>query len=99
MTGRRTITILELRDQAGRRLVRARLPEGVAGIAELHELIAAQLGEDTDQAQVLIGIDTDRGRWVECAGRGRLSGVCEHPAAGGPLPAAPPRLGREKRRR
>ena len=32
-------------DADGRRLARARLPEGVAGIARFHELIAAHLPE------------------------------------------------------
>ncbi|MFF5993108.1 IS110 family RNA-guided transposase, partial [Prauserella flavalba] len=44
----------------------ARLPEGVAGIARLHAMIAEHLGPDTDpdQARVVIGIETDRGPWV-----------------------------------
>jgi transposase len=55
---------VELMDAAGRRLAKARLPEGVAGIARLHAMIAEQLGEDTDEAEVLIGIETERGPWV-----------------------------------
>jgi transposase len=55
---------VELMDAAGRRLAKARLPEGVAGIARLHAMIAEQLGEDTDEADVLIGIETERGPWV-----------------------------------
>ncbi|MBO0879620.1 MAG: IS110 family transposase [Mycobacterium sp.] len=55
---------VELIDQNGRRLAKARLPEGVAGIARLHAMIAEQLGEDTDEADVLIGIETERGPWV-----------------------------------
>ena len=51
-------------DQAGRRLARARLPEGVAGIARLHAMIGEQLGEDADEAEVLVGTETDRGPWV-----------------------------------
>ena len=34
---------VEVQDATGRRLGRARLPEGVAGIARLHELIGAHL--------------------------------------------------------
>ena len=34
---------VELMDAAGRVLARARLPEGVAGMARLHELIGLQL--------------------------------------------------------
>jgi transposase len=55
---------IELMDAAGRRLAKARLPEGVAGIARLHAMIAEQLGEDTDEAEVLVGIETERGPWV-----------------------------------
>jgi hypothetical protein len=55
---------VEVQDQSGRRLARARLPEGVAGIARLHELIAGLVAEDTAPGQVLVGIETDRGPWV-----------------------------------
>jgi transposase len=55
---------VELMDQAGRTLAKARLPEGVAGIARLHAMIAEQLGEDADEAEVLVGIETERGPWV-----------------------------------
>jgi hypothetical protein len=52
---------VELMDAAGRVLARRRLPEGVAGMARLHELIGLQLGEDAEDAEVVIGIETDRG--------------------------------------
>src|SRR5712691_980834 len=55
---------VELMDAAGRVLAKRRLPEGVAGMARLHELIGQQLGEDADDAAVVIGIETDRGPWV-----------------------------------
>ena len=58
---------VELMDASGRRLAKARLPEGVAGIARLHAMIGEQLGEDADEddaGQVAIGIETDRGPWV-----------------------------------
>ena len=55
---------VEVQDQSGRRLARARLPEGVAGIARLDELIAGLVAEDTAPGQVLVGIETDRGPWV-----------------------------------
>ena len=55
---------VELMDAAGRVLARKRLPEGVAGMARLHELIGQQLGEDGEDAEVVIGIETDRGPWV-----------------------------------
>jgi Transposase/Transposase IS116/IS110/IS902 family len=55
---------VEVMDAAGRVLARVRLPEGVAGMARLHELIGRHLGEDGGDAQVVIGIETDRGPWV-----------------------------------
>ena len=59
---------VELMDEGGRRLAKARLPEGVEGIARLHSMIGGQLGEDAeeeDAGQVAIGIETDRGPWVQ----------------------------------
>jgi anti-anti-sigma factor len=55
---------VELMDQAGRTLARARLPEGAAGMARLHAMIGEQLGEGAGQAGVRVGIETDRGLWV-----------------------------------
>jgi transposase len=55
---------VELMDAAGRTLAKARLPEGVAGMARLHAMIAQQLGEDAEVAEVAVGIETDRGPWV-----------------------------------
>lgn len=52
---------VELIDEIGAMLVRRRLPEGVAGVAKLHELIA----EHADAPeQVAVAIETDRGLWV-----------------------------------
>jgi hypothetical protein len=59
---------IEIQDESGRRLVRRRLPEGIGGIAQLHELIGQHAGdgEDVDDpAGVVIGIETDRGPWVQ----------------------------------
>nr|ACJ60965.1 VEG23 [uncultured soil bacterium] len=55
---------VEIQDHAGRKLEKARLPEGAAGLARLHTLIARHLPADTEPDQVLIGIETDRGPWV-----------------------------------
>jgi hypothetical protein len=62
---------IEVQDAEGRRLARARLPEGIAGLARLHELIAEHLSEDDVDPEtgfvaqsVAIGIETDRGTWV-----------------------------------
>jgi transposase len=59
---------VHLMNEAGKRLASRRLPEGLAGIRLFHELIAEH-AEDPDQ--VVIGIETDRGLWVEAlAGAG-----------------------------
>jgi transposase len=57
---------VEVLDAAGRRLARARLPEGVAGIARLHAIIGELAGQDVEDehVEVLVGIETDRGPWV-----------------------------------
>ncbi len=55
---------VEVMSEAGKVLARRRLPEGVAGIAQLHALVGAHLGEDADEAEVVVGIETDRGPWV-----------------------------------
>jgi transposase len=51
-----------LMDEAGQRLASRRLPEGLTGIGQLHELVAVH-AEEPEQA--VIGIETDRGLWVE----------------------------------
>jgi transposase len=53
------------RSETGRRLAKARLPEGIAGITRLHALIATHVGEDGEPEQVIVGIETDRGPWVQ----------------------------------
>ena len=55
---------LEIQDDTGRTLARRRLPEGVAGMAALHALVADHLG-DGEPADVVVGIETDRGGWVQ----------------------------------
>jgi hypothetical protein len=55
---------VEVMDEAGRVLARRRLPEGAAGMARLHELVGGLLGEEGDEAEVLVGIETDHGPWV-----------------------------------
>jgi transposase len=56
---------VEIVDESGRRLAKRRVPEGVEGLAMLHALIAEHLEEDAEPAEVLIGIETDRGPWVQ----------------------------------
>jgi transposase len=55
---------IEVMDEAGTVLARKRLPEGVAGIEQLHELIGRFLPADGNDAEVQVGIETDRGPWV-----------------------------------
>ncbi len=52
-------------DTDGARLASRRLPEGLAGIGGFHELVAAHVEEP---GQVVIGIETDRGLWVQALG-------------------------------
>ncbi len=54
---------VEVMDEGGKVLARRRLPEGVAGTAGLHGLIGGLLGED-DEAEAIVGIETDHGPWV-----------------------------------
>src|SRR3954465_9944300 len=56
---------IEIVDEDGRRLARRRLPEGVDGLATLHALVADHLSEDAEADQVVVGIETDRGPWVQ----------------------------------
>jgi transposase len=56
---------VEVQDEAGRKLAAVRLPEGVEGIAKLHELIAKHGGDDPATAGAVVGIETDRGPWVQ----------------------------------
>ena len=53
---------VELMDEAGRTLARARLSEGAAGLARLHALIGEHAaGDGEDELEVRVGIETDRG--------------------------------------
>lgn len=55
---------VEVMEGSGRRLARARLPEGVAGMARLHTILGELAGDDADDVEVLVGIETGRGPWV-----------------------------------
>jgi transposase len=55
---------VEVMDGSGRRLAKARLPEGVAGMARLHAIVGELAGDEADEVEVLVGIETDRGPWV-----------------------------------
>ncbi len=46
---------IEVHDEAGRRLLRRRLPEGLAGITQLHALVGEHV---SDPAEVVVGIES-----------------------------------------
>ncbi len=48
-------------DEAGVKLASKRLPEGIDGMAKLHDLVASHAADPGD---VVVGIETDRGLWV-----------------------------------
>jgi transposase len=52
---------VEVRDGEGRRLGKARLPEGVEGVARFHALVADHV---EDPAEVVVATETDRGLFV-----------------------------------
>lgn len=56
---------IEVQDDAGTVLARRRLGEGVAGIAAFHALVAGHLDHDALPEEILVGIETDRGPWVQ----------------------------------
>lgn len=49
-------------DQAGTRLAAKRLPEGIEGMTRFHDLVATHAD---GPGEVIIGIETDRGLWVQ----------------------------------
>ena len=58
---------VEIQDESGHRLAKARLSEGVAGMARLHGLVGehlADLDDDAGTNAVAVGIESDRGPWV-----------------------------------
>jgi Transposase/Transposase IS116/IS110/IS902 family len=50
-----------LMDEAGTQVAARRLPEGLAGVGQLHDLVA---GHADDPGQVVVGIEKDHGLWV-----------------------------------
>jgi len=62
---------IEVQDETGKVLAKKRLPEGLAGMVALHELLGRHVPAgwaDLDPAEaagkVVVGIETDRGPWV-----------------------------------
>jgi transposase len=56
---------IELQSEDGTVLVRRRLPEGVAGMRRLHELIGEHSRGHEVVPRVVVGIETDHGPWVQ----------------------------------
>src|SRR4051794_29161974 len=56
---------VEVRDETGRRLGRAKLADGIVGIARLHAMIGEHVDDDDGPVEVVVGIETDRGPWVQ----------------------------------
>jgi transposase len=56
---------IEIEDDSGKVLARKRLAEGMAGITGLHELVAEHLDPAAEPDQVQVGIETERGPWVQ----------------------------------
>ena len=83
-----------LMDETGTGWRRGGCPKAWPGSGRLHELIAAH-GEEP--AQVVIGIETDRGLWVEALSAAGYQVFAVNPLAVGPLPRPPPRFGSEIR--
>ncbi|MET8390111.1 IS110 family transposase [Streptosporangium canum] len=55
---------VEVQDEDGKVVKRVRLPEGMAGITRLHDLVGRFVAEDADPSDVLVCIEVDRGPWV-----------------------------------
>jgi hypothetical protein len=83
-----------LMNETGERLASRRLPEGLAGIRVLHGLIAEHA---EDPARVVVGIETDRGLWVDALTAADYQVFAINPAGSGPLPRPPPHFGSQVR--
>ena len=55
---------VEVQDEQGRVLRRARLPEGITGMTGFGEIVGRFVADDADPSQVLVCLETDRGPWV-----------------------------------
>jgi transposase len=52
-------------DDQGKQVAKARFDEGVDGLVALHALLVEHLPGDAEPDRVLVGIETDRGPWVQ----------------------------------
>ena len=91
---------VEVQDEHGRVLGKAKLPEGIAGIDRLHAMVGQHVGdEDDDRVQVVVGIETDRGPWVQALLAAGYQVYPIQPFAGGPVPGTARGVRGQERRR
>ena len=62
---------IEVQDEQGHRLTRARLPEGIAGLTRLHELLAEYLGEEDVDPETRDSQQPPRPMWRRGTGKAR----------------------------
>ena len=67
-----------LMDQNGARLEARRLPEGLTGVGQLHDMIAAHADEPNE---VIVGIEKDHGLWVSALAAGGYQVYAINPMA------------------
>jgi hypothetical protein len=67
-----------LMDEDGARLAARRLPEGLSGVGQLHDMIAAYAGEPDE---VIVGIEKDHGLWVGALAAGGYQVYAINPMA------------------
>ena len=86
---------LGLADETGRRLAKARLPEGLEGISRLHALVAqhasagwADLPSEEVPGRVVVGIETDRGPSVTALRAAGYQMFAINPLSSGAVPGA-----------
>jgi transposase len=65
-------------DADGARLASRRLPKGLAGVSGFHELMGTHA---EDPSQVVVGIKTDRGLWVQALSAAGYQGYAVNPLA------------------
>lgn len=85
---------VHVEDDQGRRLAKARVADGVGGVARFHELIATFAGEPDD---VTIATETGRGLFVCGVGRCWVSGGGGEPDVDIAVSGAALDIGREVR--
>ena len=68
-------------DEEGDVLARKRIPDALAGVQQLHAMIAEHLGEENDAESVIVGIETERGLLVTALVAARYQVYAVNPLA------------------